>query len=58
MDGLRRILAQRHALPGRYRPERYWEARATDLVRRYDADPGDWERMGWLRDGVEEPLVV
>jgi hypothetical protein len=53
-----RILAHRHALPGRYRPERYWEARASELVRRYDSEPGDWERLGWMRGGVEEEFFV
>jgi 2-polyprenyl-3-methyl-5-hydroxy-6-metoxy-1,4-benzoquinol methylase len=55
---IRRIVAQRHALPGRYRPDRYWEARATELVHRYDADPAVWEEIGWMRGGVEEEPVV
>jgi hypothetical protein len=58
IDRFRRILAQRHALPGRYRPERYWEARAPELVHRYDEDPLSWEQIGWMRGGVEEELVV
>jgi protein-L-isoaspartate O-methyltransferase len=58
LDGMRRVLAQRHALPGRYRPERYWEARAAELVHRYDGGPELWERIGWLRDGIEERLAV
>jgi trans-aconitate methyltransferase len=58
VDRVRRLLAQRHALPGRYRPDRYWEARATELVHRYDADPAEWEQIGWMRGGVEEELVV
>jgi 2-polyprenyl-3-methyl-5-hydroxy-6-metoxy-1,4-benzoquinol methylase len=57
-DGMRRVLAQRHALPGRYRPERYWEARASELVHRYDGGPDLWQRIGWLRDGIEERLAV
>jgi 2-polyprenyl-3-methyl-5-hydroxy-6-metoxy-1,4-benzoquinol methylase len=58
VDRVRRLLAQRHALPGRYRPDRYWEARAAELVHRYDADPAEWEQIGWMRGGVEEEQVV
>jgi 2-polyprenyl-3-methyl-5-hydroxy-6-metoxy-1,4-benzoquinol methylase len=55
---IRRVLAQRYALPGRYRPERYWQARAAELTERYDDDPAGWEQIGWMRGGVEEELVV
>lgn len=49
---LRRRIAEH--LP--YRPHRYWQGRADDLIATYD-DPQSWKQRGWMASGVEEDLV-
>lgn len=56
-DRVRWKLAQRHARPGRYDPKRFWQARATELIHRYDDTSSSWGRRGWMEGGVEEELV-
>jgi SAM-dependent methyltransferase len=53
MGRLRRISRR---LPGYEDPARYWDARADDLRRTFDR-PETWPSRGWMRAGVEEPVV-
>lgn len=40
----------------RYRPQRYWEDRATELIETYD-HPETWAEKHWMSAGVEEAQV-
>lgn len=52
--GIRRLLSRVRS--NAYLPERYWEKRAAELVKVYDA-PETWDARGWIRSGVEESVV-
>lgn len=45
MTSRARRMARRLVSP-RYRPQRYWEHRAPELIRTYE-DPGTWAGRGW-----------